>query len=319
MKQKPLLTILENINKEGIQCLEKYFEVRVLLGLNRKEYIDATKSSEVIIIKSVTNVDKEFLKHQTNLKIIARAGTGLDNIDLIQAEKCNIKVLNVPDGNSVSAAEFTIMQILNLIRNQDQVSQFIQKNDFRRNLLEGRELNNLKVGVIGAGHVGANVIDRLSVFGCDIFLWETDSKKRKKFKHIPNVHISDSLEFLLSQVDVISLHASLNKSSFQLLNRESFKNVKRGAYLINSARADLINQDDLIHALDEGIIKAAAIDVISPEPSYDLSPEDNEYFNPLIKHKRVSYTPHIGASTIDAQKRISIDLSRQIIKEFFNK
>ena len=151
---RPTVTVFETIHQSGIDELRKFTDLKIACNVSREECMKLTRHSEVIIVKSIIQVDKELLENSTSLRIVARAGTGVDNIDIDEAKRLGIKVLTVPTGNSVSAAEFTLLQILVLCRRIPEVLNFMDKGDFRRHLLEGKELRNMTVGLVGLGNVG---------------------------------------------------------------------------------------------------------------------------------------------------------------------
>ena len=308
---KPIITIFEAIHNIGIEYLSEFAEVKLAYGVNRKKCLQLASKSNAIVVKSVIQVDKELLNNASSLRVIGRAGTGIDNIDTSEAKKMNIPVLTVPTGNSVSAAEFTILQILSLCRRLPEVIKATNENDFRRNLLEGRELNNKKVGLVGLGNVGLLVTERLKAFGCKILGYDPYLKEKSVFISHGGV-ITDSFEQLLSEVDVLSFHSRLTPSNFHMMGRKQFQKVKDGLLLVNCARADLIDQNALLESLDNGKVAMASLDVIEPEPPFDLHPTEHNYQHKLLMHPRIIVTPHIGASTIEAQKRISLNLAEQL-------
>ena len=165
---KPEIVILERINKSQLTFLRKFADLKFILGLSRKKYLEKIKNEKGIIIKSVTKVDSELLQKAKKLKVIVRAGTGLDNINTELLKKRKIKLISTPKANAISTAEFTLMQILNLCKRIPDFYSKLKKNDFRRHLFEGRELSKLSVGILGVGNVGYEVAKRLKPFGCKI-------------------------------------------------------------------------------------------------------------------------------------------------------
>ena len=309
---KPVITIFEFIHQSGIDELSKFAEVTTAYGATREQHIELSNLSDIIIVKSAVQVDKELLGSSTSLSIVARAGTGVDNIDLPEAERLGVKVLTVPTGNSVSAAEFTILQILLLCRRIPEVIDFTKENNFRRHLLEGRELQNMTVGLVGIGNVGMLVFERLKPFGCKILAYDPYSDQVDNFTFSGGIYCS-SFDDLVSRVDIISFHTRLTKENYHMMSDHQFNVAKAGLLLVNNARADLVDQSALLRALESGVVVAAALDVLTPELPFDLEPKDHNYQSPLLENKDAFVTPHIGASTVDAQKRISLDISMQIL------
>ena len=310
---KPIITIFEAIHTSGIEYLAEFADIRLAYGVDRINCLKLTSESDAIVVKSVVQVDKELMGNSPRLRVIGRAGTGVDNIDVAEAKKMNIQVLTVPTGNSVSAAEFTLLQILSLCRRLPEVTNSTNENDFRRHLLEGRELQDMTVGLVGLGNVGMLVSERLKAFGCKILGWDPRSKDKSDFISHGGVYV-ESFEQLLSEVDILSFHARLTPDNYHMMGRKQFQKVKDGLLLINCARADLVDQNALLESVNNGKVAMASLDVLEPEPPFDLHPKEHNYQHQLLKHPRVIVTPHIGASTIEAQKRISLNLGEQLKK-----
>jgi len=310
---KPIITIFEAIHTSGIEYLAEFADIRLAYGVDRINCLKLTSESDAIVVKSVVQVDKELMGNSPRLRVIGRAGTGVDNIDVIEAKKMNIQVLTVPTGNSVSAAEFTLLQILSLCRRLPEVTNSTNENDFRRHLLEGRELQDMTVGLVGLGNVGMLVSERLKAFGCKILGWDPRSKDKSDFISHGGVYV-ESFEQLLSEVDILSFHARLTPDNYHMMGRKQFQKVKDGLLLINCARADLVDQNALLESVNNGKVAMASLDVLEPEPPFDLHPKEHNYQHQLLKHPKIIVTPHIGASTVEAQKRISLNLGEQLKK-----
>jgi len=308
---KPIITVFESIHSDGLDKLLSFADVRVALGATREEQLVLSEISVAIIIKSVVQVDSLLLDSAPKLRVVARAGTGVDNINLEEADKRGIKILTVPGGNSISAAEFTIFQILFLCRRMNEVIRSVNKNDYRRHLLEGRELQNMTVGIVGLGNVGMAVFERLKVFGCKIIGYDPESKNINRFQVLGGMAV-DTLEDMLPNIDILSLHARLTFDNHHMVGRNQFDLMKDGLLLVNSARATLVDESALFDAIESGKVIAAALDVIDPEPPFDLMPNKHSYSHQLLEHPQVMVTPHIGASTVDAQRQISLNLAKQI-------
>ena len=309
---RPIITIFDSIHQSGIDRLSEFSDVNVAYGVDRKKCLELSNTSNVIIVKSGVEVDKELLNNSPCLSIVARAGTGVDNIDIVEAKRLGIKVLTVPTGNSVSAAEFTLLQILTLCRRIPEVTDFMNKNDFRRQLLEGRELRNMSVGLVGLGNVGMLVFERLKAFGCTIVGYDPYTNNIAQFVSSGGVHC-ETFDELLSQVDVISFHVRLTKDNIYMMGEEQFNKVKPGLLIINTARANLIDQKALLNSVENNIVSAVSLDVLEPEPPFELEPEQHNYQHPMLKNEKIYVTPHIGASTVDAQQCISLDICEQIL------
>jgi D-3-phosphoglycerate dehydrogenase len=309
---KSVITIFDSIHQSGIDKMSEFSDVNIAYGVDRKKCLELSSTSNVIIVKSGVEVDKELLNNSPCLSIIARAGTGVDNIDIVEAKRLGIKVLTVPTGNSISAAEFTLLQILTLCRRIPEVTNFTNKNDFRRQLLEGRELNNMSVGLVGLGNVGMLVFERLKAFGCLVVGYDPYSNNIAQFVSSGGVHCK-TFDELLSMVDIISFHARLTKDNIHMMGEEQFNKVKPGLLIINTSRANLIDQKALLKSVENDIVSAVSLDVLEPEPPFELEPEQHNYQHPMLENEKIYVTPHIGASTVDAQQRISLDICEQIL------
>tara|TARA_B110000211_G_scaffold65588_1_gene75549 strand:- start:889 stop:1842 length:954 start_codon:yes stop_codon:yes gene_type:complete len=308
---KPEIVILERIDTSEIKIISKFADIKFLVGLPRKKYLEKIKNATAIIIKSVTKVDSELVNKAKKLKIVVRAGTGLDNINTNLLERKNIKLISTPRANAISTAEFTLMQILNLCKRMPDFYPKIQKKDFRRHLFEGRELSKMNVGIIGVGNVGFEVAKRLKPFECKIYAYEKNLKNILRFKKLGGTCVG-SLNKLITKVDILTIHLNLTKENRNILNKNHFNKIRKNIILINCARAELINDNALISALKSKKISYAAIDVINPEPNYDK--KKNHFNHKLLKAKNIFYTPHLAASTIDAQKKISKELALELVK-----
>jgi len=310
---KPNILILESIHPDGIELLKEDFNVIDGRYIDNNDLDIFLPLAKVVIIKSLSFIDDDFLSKAKALKVIARAGTGVDNINLVAAYEKGIDVLTVPCGNSKSAAEFALLLILFSIRRIKEVIEATERGDFRRHLYEGRQLNKLTIGIIGYGNVGKILSETLSCMGCKVLTW--DILQPENLHSLPkNVHFTQCLDELLKESDVISLHARLTDKSRNFLSYNEFKKMKKGVYIVNTARAELVDNNALIDSIDNGIVAGASVDVISPEPNFELTSEKQEFSHPFLFHDKIFVTPHVGASTFDAQRAISMDLARQILR-----
>lgn len=308
---RPSVIVLENIHDEGIDELKQFAQLEEAYGLTQKERIERSKSSEVVIVKSVTKVDKEFIDACSKLKVIARAGTGLDNIDCEYAKSKNIKVLSVPTGNTKSAADFAMLLILASIRRLKEIMEKVEQSDFRRHLLEGRELSELTVGLVGLGNVGIEVAKRLNGFSCKMLAYDPYTKHKTTFEAMGGKLVTQ-LDELERTSDLITLHCNLTKENQKFINKDFFAKLDKPIFLVNTARGGLVDEGALMKALEEGKLLFYASDLLAVEPPFDLAPGEHSFTNPLIGHEKTIITPHVAASTIDAQKRIALDLVRSI-------
>lgn len=308
---KPKLLITESIHESGVKLLTKHFEVCFSPGITRQCLLDVVHDYEVIIVKSVTQVDQQLVNSAHRLKLIGRAGTGVDNIDRQLLNQRGIKLLTVPCANTVSAAELTIAFILLLLRRLHEVSERVRHKDYRRHLLEGRELAQMNIALLGLGNVGMAVFKRLQAFGCTVYGYDHTYRRRQLFATAGG-HVCESMRCLFENADLVSLHLSLNQETEGIINPQTLSWCKKGAMLVNTARGKLIDDQALLSYLETGHIAAAAIDVVDPEPPYNSLHRAKKYQHALISHPQVVFTPHIGASTIEAQQRVSMEIATKI-------
>jgi len=196
MNKKPLIGILESIHQDGINLLKKFSNVYLDTGKSKKKIFENVKHYDVIFIKSNIQINKEFIESAKNLKIVARAGTGTDNVDLDLLEKRKIKFFSTPGLNSKSVAELTIAFILILIKKLPDLDKAVSKGDYRRHLFLSKDLSELKVGLVGIGNVGIEVAKRLKPFGCKLYGYDKFSKKKQQFNKLKGTFVS-SFEKLL--------------------------------------------------------------------------------------------------------------------------
>lgn len=276
------IILLKNANFEVIDGTNASIEKKISLSCD----VDAW------LIRSGTTINKKAIDRAQKLKIIGRAGVGVDNIDIECATKRGIVVLNTPDVNTTSACEHTIALMLTLSRNISLGDQSIKIGNWNRNELVGTELRSKTIGIIGMGKIGRELMKRCLSFDMKILAY--DPYVNKDLIESENV-VLVSLDELFSNSDFISTHIPLNDNTRDLINKESFSLMKPNVRIINVARGGIINEQDLADALKKNKIAGAAIDVFSKEPI--------ERNNPLINAPNVILTPHLGASTEEAKKR----------------
>ena len=266
-----------------------------------KEKLDAIQDAHGLIVRSGTIVDERMLDSASNLKVIGRAGVGVDNIDIINATRKGVVVMNTPDVNTISAAEHAIALILTISRNPHIGHYDIINGIWSRNNLIGTELQNKIIGIIGLGKIGREVMERclsfkMKIMGYDPFI-------NKELFSQSDIEITD-LDNVVQKADYLTLHIPLNDKTRNLFDFNRLKMMKKSAKIINVARGGIINEHDLSKALNQGLISGAAIDVFEKEPLIKS--------NPLLSAKNIVLTPHLGASTIEAKKGVSRAISEQI-------
>ena len=314
---RPTIVIFDSIHQDGVKKLAEFSDIKFAFENPKLSQKELLSTAHAIVIKSSITIGKNIVENSPLLQLVARAGTGLDNIDQQLLIDRGIKLISCPHQNSVSAAEFTVMQILNLYRKTFEIARNIKQNDFRRHLVEGREIKNTTIGIVGTGSVGYKVAKILRAFGSKVIFYDKNENNLQKLLSY-GCERAKNLDELLKKCDLLSLHARLDKHSKGIIGAREFSLMKKNIKIINTARAELINQEELLKALESGIISSAALDVIYPEMPFESEPDKHFYSNKLLDIDRVYITPHVAASTVDAQKRISMYLAMKIQEHFTN-
>ncbi len=298
--------ITDEISQEGLQPLldDPRIALDIKLGLSVAELHQVIGSYDAIITRSGTRVDPPLIDHATKLKIIARAGVGIDNVDVEYASNKGIIVVNAPFGNTNSAAEHTMAILLSLCRNVTVANECLKRGEWKRAPFTGTELKGKTLGIIGLGKVGGRVALRaksfeMEVLACDPYIAE----KRAVDLGVKLVPLEDIIRFS----DVITVHTPLNEETRGMIRAEHFQGMKDGVIVVNCARGGIINEQALLEALESGKVAGSAFDVWSQEPP------ETEILKKLIAHPRMVVTPHLGANTFEAQKNVAVDVSREII------
>lgn len=305
--QKYRVLVCESLGEEGLLILKNHpdFVIDVALQLSKDELKERIGDYEALLVRSQTQVTSDVITAGKNLRLIGRAGVGIDNIDINSAKQNGIAVINTPSGNSISTAEFAIALMLCLARNIPFAQQHVQTGQWQRNKFVGSELNNKTLGLIGFGNVGKQVALRAKAFNMSVIAFDP-MIDGADFAEYGVLH--KSKEEVLAKSDFLSLHCGLNDKTNKFINEKSIAEMKSGAMLINAARGELIDSEALIKALDSGKLSGAALDVFVVEPP--------KVDDPLLKHPRIITTPHLGASTKEAQKRVATLLAEQTIGFF---
>lgn len=298
------IIVTERIADDGIEHLKKDgHEVDTNYGISHEDLLEIIGNYDSIIVRSVTRINEELLTKGTNLKVVGRAGNGVDNIDLPACTKRGIIVVNTPESNSMAAAELAVGLAYAIFRNIPQAHWGGKdKKDFRRNRFLGNELDQKTVGVIGLGRIGSIVATKLKGSNMKAIAYDpyiTDEKFRKL-----GVEKCETLEDLLKQADLITIHTPKTAETVNMIDEEQIKFCKDGVRIVNAARGGLVNEDALYNGIKSGKIAAAALDVLNPEPNYDKKPEEQDYENKLFELDNVIITPHLGASTDEANYNV---------------
>ena len=297
--------VCDSIAEDGVRILEEAgAQVDVRVGLAPEELVAAIGEYDGVVVRSQTQITAEAIEAGKKLQVIGRAGIGVDNIDVEAASQRGIVVVNAPTGNTVSAAEHAVGLMLALARNIAPANASLKEGKWERKRFMGVELRGKTLGVIGLGQVGSEVARRargleMRVIGHDPYVPE----ERARALGVEMV----SLEDLLRTSDFVTLHTTVTEGTRGLIGAKEFALMKPTVRLINTARGAIIDEDALYEAAQEGRIAGAAIDVFSKEPAVD---------NKLRECERIVVTPHLGASTAEAQERVALDVAEQIVALF---
>ncbi len=280
--------------------LSRGIDVDVKTNLSEEDLVKEIKSYNALVVRSSTKVNKKIIEAAKNLKVVGRAGIGVDNIDIKVASKKGVIVMNTPFGNSITTAEHAIALIFSLARKIPQASESTHSGKWEKSKFMGSELFGKTLGLIGCGRIGSIVANRaiglkIKVMAYDPFL----SDESAKVIGVTKVDFDE----LLRSSDYISLHTPFTDTTKNIINKESINKMKKGIYIVNCARGGLIDERDLLNGLNEGKIAGVALDVFADEPAHK---------NILFGHEKVIVTPHLGASTLEAQENVSIQVAEQI-------
>ena len=291
----------DGIAGEGIEILKKKFNVEVRDKISHEELLEIIPQFDGLIVRSASKVTADVLERAEKLKIIGRAGVGVDNIDVKAATEKGIIVINSPDGNTIAATEHTFAMMLAVSRNIPQANATMHNGEWDRKKFVGVELRNKTLGVIGLGRIGAGVAKRAQSFNMNVVAYDPFvSADRAESLGVKLIELDE----LFKTADFITVHMPLTKKTENMISLAEMKTMKPTVRLINCARGGIINEADLAVALSEKIIAGAAIDVFTKEPLEN---------SPLQNLPNIILTPHLGASTVEAQIGVSVDVAHGII------
>jgi len=306
MAAKYKVLICDPIASEAIDLLKKHgFEVSFVESPSPQELAKIIGEYHAIIVRSATKVTREVIDQANNLKIIARAGSGLDNVDVEYAKSKGIVVVNSPEALATAVAELVFGLMICLVRGIHLGWKGLCEGKWLKKKLLGMELKGKTLGVIGLGSVGSEVCRIAKGFQMKVIGYRRH--RLEETCRALGIEPAKNIENLIKQSDIITLHVPLTKETYHLIDEDMFKIMKRGAYIINTSRAEVIDGKALLRALDEGIVAGAALDVFTKEPPV----EDWEI--KLVNHPKVIATPHIGSMTREAQRRAGVTIVQKII------
>jgi D-3-phosphoglycerate dehydrogenase len=301
---KPVVLIAEELSPATIDALGPDFEIRTVDGADRAALLPALAEAHAVLIRSATKMDAEAIAAAPALKVIARAGVGLDNVDIKAATTAGVMVVNAPTSNIISAAELTVGHVLSLARHIPAAHASLAQGAWKRSSFTGTELYEKTVGIIGLGRIGALITARLQAFGMRVVAYDpyvTSTRAQQLGVELL------SLDDLLEQSDFVTIHMPKTPETTGMIGIEQLRRMKRTAYVINVARGGLIDEDALYKALTTHEIAGAGLDVFTSEP-----PKDGGSAQRLLDLPNVVVTPHLGASTDEAQEKAGISVAKSV-------
>jgi D-3-phosphoglycerate dehydrogenase len=301
---KPVVLIAEELSPATIAVLGDQFEIRHCDGANRAELLPALASANAVLVRSATKMDAEAIAAAPNLKVIARAGVGLDNVDIPAATAAGVLVVNAPTSNIVSAAELAVSLLLAVARNVVPANLALKNGQWKRSQFGGVELQDKTVGIIGMGKIGMLVAQRLAGFDMKFVAYDPYVKSAPSGG--PEIKMV-SLDELLAESDFVTIHIPKTAETNGLIDTAALAKMKPTAFVINAARGGVLDESALFDALTAGTIAGAGLDVYATEPCTD---------SPLFALDNVVATPHLGASTEEAQEKAGVAVAESVVAAF---
>ena len=302
------MLITDPIAQKGIDLLQKEpdIEVHNEPEIPFEKLLEVVEDYECIITRSRTPVTKDLLDRAKKLKVVGRAGVGVDNVDIEEATRRGILVVNTPGANTIGATELTMMHMLTIIRNGHKAHDSILEHRWDRKKFMGTELYGKTLGIIGLGNIGSQVAIRAKAFGMSVLAYDPYIPREKADRL--GVKLMDDLKEMIREIDVLTIHAPLTHETKNMIGEEEFNLMKEGVYIVNCARGGIIDQDALIKNLENGKVKGVALDVYSKEPP------PPEFIDKISTFENVSLSPHIGANTHESQENVAVIVAQQVIK-----
>lgn len=291
-----LIVIADQMEEEVVESIRALGEV----FYRPADLKAALRNAEVLIVRSATKVTEDLISEAKKLRVVARAGVGIDNIDKEACLRRGIKVLNTPGASTNAVAELTIGLIIGAFRNMQKAHYQMKNGRWEKKTLIGREIEGKTLGILGYGRIGAAVGKKAHALGMKVIAYNPPPRREDGI-----ATFVDNLDAFLGQADVISLHATLTETTRDIINKDTIAKMKDGAFLINTARGEMVDENALYDAIKNGKLAGAAIDVYREEP----------YKGRLLELENVYFTPHLGASTKEAQERIGAELIRLLKEE----
>jgi D-3-phosphoglycerate dehydrogenase len=297
----PLVLVADDLEPAALDLLGQRLEVRLRIGLSPQALIEQVADCDGLIVRSGTRVTRAVIEAAPRLKIIGRAGTGVDNVDVEAATERGIWVVNAPDSNSIAVAEHVFALMLAMLRRLPSAWESLHRGEWERGRFRGQELAGKTLGIVGLGRTGSRVAERAAAFGMEVRAHDPFVSPEQAA--LLGVELM-SLAGLLATADIVSLHVPGTGATTGLIGPQQLRLMKRGAYLVNCARGSAVDEAALLQALDEGHLRGAALDVFAEEPPCD---------SPLVRHPAVLATPHIAGMTEEAQQSVALAVAQQVL------
>lgn len=298
-----LVLATDKVSESGLATLstDERFAVVFAHDSGSEEFTQSLAEASALIVRSATTVDENLLERALNLRVIGRAGVGVDNIDIPAATRRGIAVVNAPAGNTIAAAELTMALILGTMRHIAAADASMRAGKWDRAAFKGSELKGRTLGLIGAGRIGAEVAVRCQSFGMDVLIYDpylSEERAREIGCRLT------TLDEVLEEGDVISCHVPLTDETRGIINAENIARMNQGTFLVNASRGGVVDEDDLSAALESGHLGGAGLDVYADEPLDESSP--------LRDAPNLILTPHLGASTVEAQEHVAVEVAENV-------
>ncbi len=301
--QKFKILVAEDISAGAISYLEEKFDVEVKKGLSHEQLKEQIKDFHALIVRSATKVNSEIIENAPKLKVVGRAGIGVDNIDTKAATKYGIVVVNAPMSNTISAAEHTIALMMSIARKIPSACYSTKCGKWEKSKFKGMEIDGKTLGIVGFGKIGYIVAKKAIGLGMKVIAFDPFVSE-DKYRQL-GIKRAKGLEDIYREADIITIHLPKNKETLNMIDKQELYKMKKGAIIVNVARGGIIVEDDLYEAIKEGHISGAAIDVYETEPCQT---------SPLFELDDVVCTPHLGASTVEAQDKAGFVIAEQVSK-----
>ena len=294
--------LLDGIDPAGVDIIERTKSITPIVHdkISREKLLEIVPEMDGVVVRSGTSVDRELIEKAAQLKVIGRAGVGVDNVDVDAATEHGILVMNSPGGSTTTTAEHTIAMLFALARNIPQAYRTLKNHQWEKSKFKGVELAGKTLGVVGLGRIGSEVARKCQAIGMEVLAYDPYIN--------PDAHLSSGLTLvdlprIFAEADFITVHSPLTDATRNLINEQTIAKMKDGVRLLNCARGGIINEQDLYEALKTGKVAGAAFDVFESEPNTET---------PLLELDNFIATPHLGASTVEAQRKVSEDVCRQV-------